>query len=437
MSVLVGNMLVAQSGDPTCAVNASLAGVIVEAGKHPELIEELYGSVHGIGGILDERLIDLQEEKQQTVLGIRLAPGAALGAGGHRIDPVLQPDLAAVDLQRLFEVFAAHNIRYFFCVGGRQCQTMLHWINQEARRRAYDLRVIGIPTACDNTVAYTDHTPGYGSIVKACATSVLEIGLDVAASPEPGLCCFIAVKGGTAGWVAAGTALARRNSHDAPHLVLMPEAPVATSLFLERVQATAAALGHCVVVVSDGMRDEAGRVFGSESLTGETVGGSPMPGPAELAARLVAQRLQLPTRVVNLGDTLRAASHLASATDLAEAFECGSDAVLSAINGQTGFVVKLVRASNAPYRATIGLQPLGDLVNMQNLVPREWIAEDGLFPNDRFLQYARPLILGEVELRLEAGLPRYATLDRVPVETRLAPRGGGALSPTEPVMDPA
>lgn len=406
-------MLIAQSGGANCAVNASLAGAIIQAGKHPELIEEIYGGLNGVRGILEERLIDLQEEKQQTIMALRYSPSAALGTTSYRIDPAADPEQAQRDFERLFEVFAAHNIRYFFCTGGRACQAMLHRIDQEARRRAYELRVIGVPAAMDNTLPHTDHSPGYGSVIKCCATAVLEIGRDAASAADgEGRCCFVEVKGGNAGWVAGGTALARRAPNEAPHLVLIPEAPVTPDALRERIRAIVAEFGYCVGVVADSVNLDA---WGFPKMTaGDGC------GPAARLAHLAQQDLGLTAAALVLGDAPRSGAHLASAKDVDEAFECGMDAVLSAINGQTGFVVRLIRESNAPYKATVGLHTLADVVNMQNLVPREWIAEDGMLPNDHFLNYARPLIQGQIELNHDGGLPVYPSLSKVPVESRVA-----------------
>lgn len=410
-------MLIAQSGGANCAVNASLAGAIIEAGKHPELIEEIYGGLNGVRGVLDERLIDLQEEKQQTILALRFSPAAALGTTRYRIDPAADADQAARDLDRLFQVFEAHNIRYFFCTGGRPCQAMLHRIDEEARRRGFELRVIGIPTSMDNTLPHTDHSPGYGSVVKCCATAVLEVGRDAASGADgEGQCCFVEVRGGNAGWVAGGTALARRGSHEAPHLILMPEAPVSPEALQERIRATVAELGYCVGVVADGVQPDA---WGFPALAQTPPDGA---GAAGYFAQFTRQQLGLSVSSLALGDRPRSGAHLASAKDVAEAFDCGRDAVLSAINGQTGFVVRLVRESNAPYKVTIGLHSLADVANMQNLVPREWVSEDGLMPNDHFLNYVRPLIQGEADLNIEGGLPIYPLLEKVAVEPKLPPR---------------
>jgi len=188
MAELVGNLLVAQSGGPTSVINASLAGVIQEAGKH-ECIEEIYGGANGILGILNEELIDINEQKAKTIQGLRYTPAAALGTCRYKLDFKKKPEKAAQDMDRLFEVFQAHNIRYFFYIGGNDSQDTSHKIHEEAVRRAYDMRVIGVPKTIDNDLPHTDNCPGYGSVIKYNATTVIEVGLDVASmATDDGSC---------------------------------------------------------------------------------------------------------------------------------------------------------------------------------------------------------------------------------------------------------
>lgn len=224
MAELTGNLLVAQSGGPTCAINASVAGVITEAGRH-EFIEEIYGGLNGILGILNEELIDFNEEKRKTIESLKFTPAAALGTCRYKIDFARKPEKAAKDMDRLFQVLEAHSIRYFFYAGGNDSQDTSHKIHEEAVRRGYELRVIGVPKTIDNDLPFTDSCPGYGSVVKYCATTVMEVGMDVASmATDDGSCCIIEVMGRSAGWIAAGTALASRgNPAAAPHIILLPE----------------------------------------------------------------------------------------------------------------------------------------------------------------------------------------------------------------------
>src|SRR5436189_4365004 len=237
MAELAGNLLVAQSGGPTAVVNASVAGVIQQAGRHPEAIEQTYGSLNGILGILNEELIDIQEEKSSTVEGLKHTPAAALGTCRYKIDFKKKPERAAQDMNRLFEVFQAHNIRYFFYAGGNDSQDTADKIHEQSLARGFEMRVNGVPKTIDNDLPHTDHSPGYGSVIKYNGATVMEISADVAAmATDGGSCSVIEVMGRSAGWIAAGTVLARRTDADAPHIILIPEIQLNEEAFLAKVK---------------------------------------------------------------------------------------------------------------------------------------------------------------------------------------------------------
>jgi 6-phosphofructokinase 1 len=423
MSDLVGNLLVAQSGGPTSAINASIAGVITEAGRQPDYIEEIYGGLNGILGILNEQLIDLQEEKRQSIEGLRYTPAAALGTCRYKIDFKKNPDKAARDMDRLFEVFKAHNIRYFFYVGGNDSQDTSHKIHEEALKRGHELRVIGVPKTIDNDLPHTDHCPGYGSVTKYNATTVMEVGADVASmATDDGSCCIIEVMGRAAGWIAAGTVLAKRLPTDPPHIILLPEIPFAEDAFLAKVKETVDARKYCIVVTGEGIKNSNGHEIGADKTRLDAFGHPVLSGAADKLAELIQGRLNTKTRTVKLGYAQRAAAHCASATDAAEAFACGEAAVRAAVSGQSGFMVKIIRQQANPYKWDIGLQPLQDIANVEHFVPRDWISDDGFMPNEKFIEYARPLIEGELRPPMEGGLPKFVALERTPVEQKLPPR---------------
>jgi 6-phosphofructokinase len=422
MAELTGNLLVAQSGGPTAVINASIAGVIQEAGKH-DFIGEIYGGLNGILGILNEDLIDLNEEKAKSIEGLKFTPAAGLGTCRYKLDFKKKPERAAKDMERLFEVFQAHNIRYFFYAGGNDSQDTAHKIQQVAGERGYELRVMGVPKTIDNDLPHTDHCPGYGSVIKYAATTVMEIALDVGSmATDEGSCCIIEVMGRSAGWIAAGTVLAKRCAGDAPHLILLPEIPFDEAAFLQKVKQTVEAYRSCVVVVGEGLKDLAGHEVAADRSRLDAFGHPVLSGAAEHLEDVVQEKLRLKSRSVKLGYAQRAAAHFASATDAAEAAACGEAAVRAAVEGKSGFMVKLVRQKTDPYRWTTDLQPLGDIANAEHRVPREWITEDGFLPNERFVEYARPLIDGEVKVPVEGGLPKYVVLEKVLVEKKLPPR---------------
>jgi ATP-dependent phosphofructokinase / diphosphate-dependent phosphofructokinase len=422
MAELVGNLLVAQSGGPTCAINASLAGVIQEAGRH-EQIEEIYGGLNGILGVLNEELIDFNDEKARTIEGLKHSPAAALGTSRYKIDVQNNPEQAAKDMDRLFEVFQAHNIRFFFYTGGHGSQDTAQKIHEEAVKRAYDLRVIGVPKTINNDLPHTDHCPGYGSAIKYNAVTVMEIAADLGGmAGDSGTCCVIEVMGRTAGWIAAGTVLAKRQPSDAPHMILLPEVPFEDAKFLAKVKETIDAQRYCIVVVGAGLKNAAGEQLGAQKNGQDATGRPVLSGAGDAVASIIQKQLKIKTRSIRLGYAQRAAGHCASAADIAEAAACGETAVRAAIVGKSGLMVKIVRQSSQPYQWTTDLQDLKEIANSAHLLPRDWISEDGFLPNEKFIEYARPLIEGELKIPYENGLPKYAVLEKVPVDKLLPAR---------------
>jgi 6-phosphofructokinase 1 len=425
MAELVGNLLVAQSGGPTCVINSSLAGVVQEAGRH-EFIEEIYGGANGILGILNEDLIDLNDEKTKIMAGLRYTPAAALGTCRYKVDFKKKPEQAARDMDRLFEVFQAHNIRYFFYIGGNDSQDTSNKIHEEAVKRAYELRVIGVPKTIDNDLPHTDHCPGYGSAIKYNATTTMEVGLDVASmATDDGSCCIIEVMGRSAGWIAAGTVLAKRgNPANPPHIILLPELAYDREKFLAKVKETVQAYKYCVVVLGEGIKDASGHEIGADVTRLDDFGHPVLAGAAEKLKQLIQGALNTKTRTVLLGYAQRAAEHCASLTDSNNAFAVGEAAVRAAVAGQSGYMVKIVRQlqANNSIKWSTDLQALADIANVEHVIPRDWVSEDGFLPNEKFIEFAQPLIEGEVKVPIENGLPKYVSLEKSKVEKKLAPR---------------
>lgn len=424
MAELVGNLLVGQSGGPTAVINASLAGVLQEAGKH-ECIEEIYGGLNGILGILNEELIDINEQKAKTIDGLRYTPAAALGTCRYKIDFKKKPEKAAQDMDRLFEVFKAHNIRFFFYIGGNDSQDTSHKIHLEAVKRGWDMRVIGVPKTIDNDLPHTDSCPGYGSVIKYNAATVMEIGFDVSSmATDDGSCCIVEVMGRAAGWIAAGTVVAKREPSDPPHIILLPELPFNEEKFLAKVKETVEAYHYCVVVVGEGLKNEAGEEIGADKSRLDAFGHPVLSGAADALAEIVQGKLDTKTRTVKLGYAQRAAEHYASATDSNNAYACGVAAVKAAVEGRSGFMVKIVRnANNGSIKWETGLQDLGDIANVEHFIPRDWISEDGFLPNEKFMAYARPLVEGEVKFPIEGGLPKFVSFDKTRIDKVLPLRG--------------
>ena len=411
---LEGNCLVAQSGGPTSVINASLSGVVAEALNH-ECIEEIYGGLNGVLGILNEQLIDLAAESQQNIRGLRFTPGAALGTCRYKLKK-------QADFDRVLEVFEAHNIRYFFYAGGNDSQDTADKISKLAQERGYALRVIGIPKTIDNDLVTTDHTPGYGSVIKYIATSVKEIAADNAGMGQHDLVQIIEVMGRSAGWIAAGAALAKRRDEPsaAPHLIYLPEVAFSPEKFISDVQHVLQKEKYCVVVVGEGLVDEDGNHVSTDSASADAFGHSQLGGAGEYLRGLAEEALQVKARSVKLGMAQRAAVHCSSQTDNDEAYLAGQAAVRAAVAGETDKMVTLVRGEGETYTCETGLTSLSEIANGVKKLPEAWINEDGVSMNYNFYKYALPLIQGEVQVPYENGVPALVKLKMEKIGRKLA-----------------
>jgi ATP-dependent phosphofructokinase / diphosphate-dependent phosphofructokinase len=413
MAELVGNVLVGQSGGPTAVINASVAGIVAEALNH-ECVEEIYGALNGVLGILQEDLIDLASESQQQIRALRHTPGAALGTCRYKLKK-------QSDFERVLEVFKAHNIRYFFYIGGNDSQDTADKISKLAQQQGYELRVIGVPKTIDNDLPITDHTPGYGSVIKYVATSVREIACDNEAMGQGDLVSIVEVMGRSAGWIAAGAALAKRRDHphDAPHLIYLPEIAFDQTKCLEDIRRILKREKYCMIVVGEGLIDADGNYVSANAAT-DAFGHAQLGGAGDFLKELVESNLPgVKARVAKPGIMQRAAAHAGSKTDSDEAFLAGQAAVTAAIRGETDKMVTLLRGDAEHYTCETGLAPLSDIANGVKKLPREWINEDGTSMNFQFLRYAQPLIQGEITVPYDAGVPVFARLDKVRVDKTL------------------
>ena len=417
METLKGNLLVAQSGGPTPVINASLAGVLTTALQFEDEIEEIYGAVNGVEGILTENFIDLAAESQQTVRLLKTTPGAALGSCRYKLKK-------EQDMARILEVFKAHNIRYFHYIGGNDSQDSSKQIADYCAAQGYEIRVIGVPKTIDNDLVLTDHCPGYGSTIKYIATSVRELACDCESLGRNDLVSIIEVMGRSAGWIAAGASLAKRRGcpEDAPHLVLLPEVPFNREVFVEAVRNVLTTNKHCVVVAAEGLVDVDGNYLGANMAVLDAFGHPRLGGVCEYLKSVVEEAFAgVKTRTCRQGHIQRTASHFASKTDIDEAFMAGATAVKAAVAGESGKMVILVREEKDRYQIKAELAPLEDIANGVKTFPKNWIGENGMTIGFQFAKYAAPLIQGIPQLTDEAGIPKMAILDCIPVEKRCEP----------------
>ncbi|MEO6992716.1 MAG: 6-phosphofructokinase [Lacunisphaera sp.] len=410
MAELVGNCLIGQSGGPTAVINASVAGVVAEALNHSS-IEEIYGSLNGVLGLLNEDFVDLAAESQQAIRGLRTTPGAALGTCRTKLK---KPQ----DFERVLAVFKAHNIRFYFHIGDADSQETATKISETAKAQDYELRVIGIPKSVENDLPATDHCPGYGSAIKFIAATVKELSLDADSSGQGDLVTIMEVMGRNSGWLAAGASLAKRRDHpnDPPHLVYLPEVPFTNEKFVEDVRRVLKREKHCVVVAGEGLVDKDGNYV---SVENHGTAESQLGGIGEYLKDLVEGQVGAKARVARLGVTQRSAAHLASKTDADEAFLVGQAAVKAAVNGESDKLVTLVRGDGDNYTCETGLSALSDVVGNLKKLPKEWVNEDGISLNFQFFRYATPLIQGEVTVPYDNGLPSYVRLGKEGVDKTL------------------
>jgi 6-phosphofructokinase 1 len=417
MDTLRGNVVMAQSGGPTTVTNASACGIIQEAMLQPQAVAEIYGANNGILGIVQEDLFDLRAESADTIEQLRCTPSSAIGSCRYKLGD-LPGDRA--NYQRLLDVFDAHDVRYFFYIGGNDSMDTADQVQRLAVQRGLALRVIGVPKTVDNDLVATDHCPGYGSAAKFLATCAMEAGRDTEAMATFDPVTIMETMGRDTGWLAAATALARRRPDDAPHLVYVPEIPFSIERFVEDVRRVHQQLGRCFVVVSEGLKDEAGDYLATEP-TVDTFGRPQLGGVASRLQRVVLRETGLKCRYNKLDTCQRNAVHFASRTDSDEAYLCGQQAVRVAVAGTSGVMITLERQTDRPYRSCAGTVPLAEVAHGIKRLPRSFLDEAGTGISEQMRRYAGPLILGEVPLRMGTdGLPEFACLQRRPVAKKLS-----------------
>jgi 6-phosphofructokinase 1 len=410
------NAFYAQSGGVTAVINATACGVIETARAHPERIGTVYAGRHGILGALHEALIDTAGESAETIAALRHTPAGAFGSARYKLKG-LEENRA--EYERLIDVFRAHDIGYFFYNGGGDSQDTAHKVSQLGEAMGYPIQCIGVPKTVDNDLPVTDTCPGFGSVAKYIAVATREAGLDVASMAETSTKVFILeTMGRHAGWIAAASALAREGEGDPPHVILLPEVPLDEQRFLDRVRESVERFGYCVVVVSEGVKTADGQ-FLADQGTRDAFGHVQLGGVAPTVAAMVKNHLGYKYHYAIADYLQRAARHIASATDVEQAYALGKAAVELAIAGEDAVMPTIVRESDSPYRWHIGRVPLAEVANVEARMPAEYIDESGLFVTESCLRYLRPLIAGEDYPPYRNGLPDYARLAGRIVEKRL------------------
>jgi len=410
------NAFYAQSGGVTAVINASACGVIETARKHRNKIKNGYAGRNGIIGALTEDMIDTNKESARTIAALRHTPGGAFGSARYKLKG-LEENRA--EYERLIEVFQAHDIGYFFYNGGNDSMDTAHKVSQISKSMGYPVSCLGIPKTVDNDLPITDTCPGFGSVAKYVAVSTQEAALDVLSMAKTSTKVFILeVMGRHAGWIAAAGGLAGNGPDEPPHVILFPEVPFNQRAFLKRVKECVQKHDYCVVVVSEGAAWPNGK-FLAEAGTRDAFGHAQLGGAASVVADMVRSKLGYKYHYAIADYLQRSARHIASATDVKQAYAVGEAAVKFALQGKTAVLPVIKRVSDKPYRWKIEAAPLGRVANKEKMLPKSYIRKDGFGITAAARRYLEPLIKGEDYPPYANGLPRYVTLKGAPVRPKL------------------
>lgn len=403
------NIIVGQSGGPTSAINSSLAGVIdmgIKSGA-----EHVYGMVKGISGLLNEEYVDLgtiinDDEKREL---LKRTPSSFLKSCRHR----LPDDITGSDeYRKIFEILEKLDVGYFFYIGGNDSMDTILKLSKYAESISSDIKFIGVPKTIDNDLTITDHTPGYGSAAKYIATAMKEIIPD-ATVYGTSYVTVVEIMGRDAGWLTAASALAKSEDCEGVDLIYLPEFVFDMDEFVEKVRKLQEKKKSLVIAVSEGIKLADGRYvceFNPDDSSLDAFGHRSLTGTSRFLAHTLNRELKTKSRYIELSTLQRCASHIASLTDINEAYEAGCSAVKAAYNGETGKVVVFERVSAKPYECSTGLADVADIANKERYVPKEWYDHDKCQMMKEYIDYARPLIEGELMPVYKNGVPRHIKL---------------------------
>lgn len=411
MSQLKGAVLIGQSGGPTSVINASALGCI-EAALKSEHVTRVYGAAHGIRGVLDDCLYDMNQEDPKELALMRFTPSSVLGTCRYKLKDFTVDD---TDYKKILEIFKKYDIRFFFYNGGNDSMDTCNKISRFMAQNNYECKVIGIPKTIDNDLAKTDHCPGYGSAAKYIATSSMEIYRD-AKVYGAGSITILEIMGRNAGWLTAASAIATHKGMG-PDLVYLPEVPFSIDSFLDDVTRVYKEKGDVLAAVSEGIVDENGtyvlELLSENDKGKDAFGHVQMGGLAVTLAAFANEKLKAKVRGIEFNIIQRCAAHLASETDVNEAYMAGEAALKAAVAGETDKMVAFERGPGPEYTCKTVLVNLSDVANFEKKVPREWINEAGNGMLQPFFDYAMPLIQGESKVPMEDGVPRFANLKKI------------------------
>jgi 6-phosphofructokinase 1 len=411
------NAFYAQSGGVSAVINASACGVLQTARQNSEKIGKVYAGRNGIIGALAEDLIDTSFESEAAIAGLKHTPGAAFGSCRYKLTSIHEH---RAQYERLIEVFRAHDIGFFFYNGGGDSQDTAYKVSQIGAELAYPIVCVGIPKTVDNDLPITDCSPGFGSAAKYVAISLREAAIDLASMSRTSTKVFaLEVMGRHAGWGTAACALAAEQEGEAPHVLLLPEVTFDQARFLAKVEEALQRHGHCVIALSEGIKRPDGQ-FVSASSREDAFGHAQLGGAAPVITNLISEKIGCRCHWAVPDYLQRSARHIASETDLQQAYAVGCAAVEFAIAGRSAVMPAIRRLSDAPYRWDIIEAPLSEVANQEKLLPPDFISADGFGITEAARHYLAPLIVGEAYPPFKDGLPDYVKLQNVPTKKRLA-----------------
>ncbi|NND38883.1 MAG: 6-phosphofructokinase [Pseudomonadales bacterium] len=410
------NAFYAQSGGVTSVINASACGVIETARRHKQQIGKVFAGNNGIIGALQEELIDTSKESTKAIAALRHTPSGAFGSCRYKLKGI-EENLA--EYKRLVEVFKAHDIGYFFYNGGGDSQDTTNKVAEFSQQQGYPIQCIGIPKTVDNDLPITDNCPGFGSVAKYVAVSTREAAFDVASMCATSTKVFVLeVMGRHAGWIAAASALAAEKEGDAPHIILFPEIAFNRDKFLRKVDSCVKKYGYCVIVASEGAQTADGK-FLSDAGSRDAFGHVQLGGVAPVLANMVKDALGYKYHWAVADYLQRAARHIASKTDVDQAYAMGEAAVEFAVAGKNAVMPTIVRGKGKRYSWKIGEARLADVANVEKMMPRSYISRNGFGITEAARAYLAPLIAGEDYPPYKNGLPDYVTLKKQLVSKKL------------------
>jgi 6-phosphofructokinase 1 len=411
------NILYAQSGGVTPVINATACGVIETARSNRDRIGKVYAGKDGIIGILREELIDTSRERKSNITALRYTPGGAFGSCRYKLKSIEE---SKREYERLIEVLRAHDIGYFFYNGGGDSADTAYKVSQISKKMGFPVQCIGIPKTIDNDLPITDNSPGFGSVAKYVAVSIMEASLDVESMASSSTKVFVLeVMGRHAGWIAAAAGLVAREEGDPPHVILFPEVPFKQREFLKKVKYAVENYGYCSIVVSEGVRNTRGQ-FLADAGTRDAFGHAQLGGVAPVVANLVREKFGYKYHWAVSDYLQRSARHIAAKVDVDQAYAVGEAAVKFALEGKSGVMPIIKRVSNNPYRWKIGEAPLSRVANREKKMPKSYITADGMGITPAARRYLAPLIRGEDYPPYDRdGLPKYAKMSKVLVQKKL------------------